>query len=130
MIIKNDPFNYWMVWHHIRSTPAQNDADKESIDDILNESSLFNDFKLAICGCLASFLGNIKTLLWYVGQILLYIITIGTSGLKFTEEIVTHEKMYEYSDEFKDLVFWMMAYDHKQRPTLGQIRNHPWMRKG
>jgi len=23
----------------------------------------------------------------------------------------------------------MMAYDHKRRPTLEQIRNHPWIRK-
>ena len=34
---------------------------------------------------------------------------------------------YSYSQEFKDLVFEMMAYNHKQRPTLEKIRKHPWM---
>lgn len=48
----------------------------------------------------------------------------------FAEEVNVPVKMYEYSEEFKDLVFWMMAYDHKHRPTLEQIRNHPWMLKG
>ena len=85
----------------------------------MNPTSLLNDFKNAICGCLASFFESIKMLLWYFGQIILFILTMGTSGLKFTEEINVPVKMYEYSDEFKDLVFWMMTYDHKQRPTLG-----------
>ena len=68
-------------------------------------------------------------LLWYLSQILLFIITLGTSGLSFSEQ-EPPVKMYEYSREFKDLVFWMMSYDHKKRPTLGEIRNHPWMLKG
>ena len=37
---------------------------------------------------------------------------------------------FEYSPEFKDLVLNMMAYNHKHRPTLEQIRNHPWMHMG
>ena len=35
---------------------------------------------------------------------------------------------FTYSDEFKDLVFDMMAYNHKHRPSLEEIRNHPWIR--
>ena len=37
---------------------------------------------------------------------------------------------FEYSEEFKDLVLNMMSYNHKNRPTLEQIRNHPWMSMG
>ena len=96
----------------------------------MNPSSLLNDFKKAICGCIVTFFENIKMLLWYFSQIVLFIFTLGNSGLNFTEDLKLPVKMYEYSEEFKDLVFWMMAYDHKQRPTLGQIRNHPWMMKG
>ena len=37
---------------------------------------------------------------------------------------------FEYSEEFKDLVLNMMAYNHRNRPTLEQIRNHPWIIMG
>ena len=37
---------------------------------------------------------------------------------------------FEYSEEFKDLVLNMMSYNHKNRPTLEEIRNHPWMSMG
>jgi len=31
------------------------------------------------------------------------------------------------SPEFKDLILKMFSYDGKQRPTLEELKNHPWM---
>ena len=31
------------------------------------------------------------------------------------------------SDEFKDLILKMFSYDGSKRPTIKQIREHPWM---
>lgn len=31
------------------------------------------------------------------------------------------------SDEFKDLILKMFSYDGKKRPTIEELRNHPWM---
>lgn len=33
------------------------------------------------------------------------------------------------SSEFKDLVLSMFSYDPSKRPTLEQLKNHPWMKK-
>ncbi len=33
-----------------------------------------------------------------------------------------------YSNEFKDLVISMMQYHFYDRPSIQQIRNHPWLR--
>jgi serine/threonine protein kinase len=33
------------------------------------------------------------------------------------------------SDEFKDLILKIFSYDGKQRPTVEEIKNHPWMQK-
>jgi len=32
------------------------------------------------------------------------------------------------SPEFKDLIIKMFSYDGKQRPTIDEIRAHPWMK--
>jgi len=31
------------------------------------------------------------------------------------------------SDDFKDLVLKMFSYDPKKRPTIEELKNHPWM---
>jgi len=31
------------------------------------------------------------------------------------------------SDDFKDLVLKMFSYDGKKRPTIQELKNHPWM---
>jgi len=33
------------------------------------------------------------------------------------------------SPEFKDLILSMFSYDSSKRPTVEQLRNHPWMTK-
>lgn len=33
------------------------------------------------------------------------------------------------SEEFKDLIIKMFSYDGSKRPTVAEIRNHPWMAK-
>ena len=45
-----------------------------------------------------------------------------------TKEQELPQDKYGFSQEFKDLVFDMMAYNHKQRPSLKQIREHPWIK--
>lgn len=34
----------------------------------------------------------------------------------------------DYSEEFKDLVVSMMAYHFYDRPSIRDIRNHPWLK--
>ena len=34
------------------------------------------------------------------------------------------------SDEFKDLILKMFSYDPSKRPTVEELRTHPWMTKG
>lgn len=33
------------------------------------------------------------------------------------------------STEFKDLILALFSYDASKRPTIDQIRNHPWLNK-
>jgi serine/threonine protein kinase len=33
------------------------------------------------------------------------------------------------SDDFKDLILKIFSYDGKKRPTVEEIRQHPWMQK-
>jgi len=33
------------------------------------------------------------------------------------------------SDDFKDLILKLFSYDGKDRPTIEEIRNHPWMKE-
>lgn len=33
------------------------------------------------------------------------------------------------TNEFKELVFWMLTEDGSKRPSIEQIRKHPWMMK-
>jgi serine/threonine protein kinase len=35
----------------------------------------------------------------------------------------------DLSQEFKDLMVALFAYDPEKRPTIEQIRSHPWMSK-
>lgn len=31
------------------------------------------------------------------------------------------------SDDFEDLIFKMLSYDVTKRPTIDEVRDHPWM---
>lgn len=33
------------------------------------------------------------------------------------------------SNEFKDLILKMFSYDGKKRPTIEEVKNHPWMQE-
>lgn len=33
------------------------------------------------------------------------------------------------SDEFKDLILKMFSYDGNKRPTIGELKEHPWIKK-
>ena len=41
----------------------------------------------------------------------------------------SHEKHHEneFSNEFKDMVFKMLAYNMVDRPSINQIKDHPWL---
>ena len=57
-----------------------------------------------------------------------FIVTLGQcNDLVKNEQVKLPPQKYNYSQEFKDLVLKMMAYNHRDRPTLEQIRKHPWM---
>jgi len=33
------------------------------------------------------------------------------------------------SDEFKDLILKMFSYDSNKRPTVAELKQHPWLHK-
>jgi len=52
-------------------------------------------------------------------NLLKFALTLGNNkDLVEAENAELTPSKYGYSQEFKDLVFEMMAYNHKQRPTL------------
>lgn len=43
------------------------------------------------------------------------------------EEVVMDARK-GYTDDFKDLVLWMMSYHFYDRPSIIDIRSHPWLK--
>lgn len=43
------------------------------------------------------------------------------------EEVVVNAKT-DYSKDFKELVLSMMSYHFYDRPSIHDIRNHPWLK--
>ena len=43
------------------------------------------------------------------------------------EDFFSGSRASQLSAEFKDLIIKMFAYDGSQRPTIDEIRTHPWM---
>jgi serine/threonine protein kinase len=41
--------------------------------------------------------------------------------------VIEHKYDKEFSEEFRDLVFKMLAYNMLDRPSLQQIKEHPWL---
>ena len=46
-----------------------------------------------------------------------------------TEAYWKSKKGQHLSEEFKNLVLWMLSYKGQDRPTIAQIREHPWLQK-
>ena len=66
LVVKNDPASYWLLWHHIRSTPAD-PLHPQISDDLMAEQSFFTDLKDAVKGCLGSLYSSVALFLWYIG---------------------------------------------------------------
>ena len=43
------------------------------------------------------------------------------------QNVIQHQSD-SFSEEFKDLVYRMLAYNYLERPSLEQIQNHPWLK--
>ena len=133
LILRRQRDDYWQCWRTIRDSnnvkkPDGNEPD--DLDDLVPDTTISEDIKEAICNCFRSFVNSFYLLVCFLANLLKFVFTLGTSRDLFEPEQVEMPKgQYQYSNEFKALVFDMMAYDHKQRPTLEQIRNHPWMKK-
>lgn len=65
---------------------------------------------------------------WSLG-VLLFDMLMGEIPFKQKEKIVENNPNYKHSvsDQAKHLVQWMMSTDPKDRPTLQEIAEHPWM---
>jgi serine/threonine protein kinase len=46
----------------------------------------------------------------------------------FGDGFVIHHKQDDFSPEFKDLVLKMIAYNMLDRPSISQIKQHPWLK--
>lgn len=42
--------------------------------------------------------------------------------------VIEHKMDKEFSEEFKDLVFKMLSYNMLDRPSIEQIKEHPWLK--
>ena len=66
-----------------------------------------------------SFFTTVLTFLKFILNTLKFILSLGYCNDLFVRETLTVPRpKFSYSDEFKDLVLSMMAYNHKDRPTL------------
>ena len=86
---------------------------------IPEETSLYEDLCEAICNCCCSFFSSAVLFGQFVYNLLTFTVTLGQcNNLVDAEQVKIPPAKFTYSQEFKDLVFEMMAYNHKQRPTL------------
>ena len=46
---------------------------------------------------------------------------------EMVEEFFSGSRSAHLSPEFKELMMKMFAYDGSKRPTISEIKNHPWM---
>jgi serine/threonine protein kinase len=51
----------------------------------------------------------------------------GDSSFFSVHNKITHNDV-NYSQEFQDLFFQMIAINPRRRPTLNEVKNHPWMK--
>jgi len=61
--------------------------------------------------------------------------TFNSEGIKYElgpkeeqKEEVVMDSRKDYSDVFKNLVLSMMSYHSYDRPSIEEIRNHPWLK--
>lgn len=131
LILRRCRDDYWSCWRTIRESnkvKKPDGAEPDDLNELVADTTITEDIKEAICNCLQSFTSSFQLFLCFILNILKFVFTLGKSAELFeNHEVEIPKSKYEFSQEFKSLVFDMMAYDHKQRPTLDQIRNHPWM---
>ena len=83
------------------------------------ETSFQEDICEAICNCFRTFFGSIILFGHFAFNVVKFAVTLGQcNNLVEAEQEDLPPAKYAYSQEFKDLVFDMMAYNHKKRPTL------------
>ena len=81
---------------------------------IPEETSLFEDLCEAICNCCCSFFSSILLFGQFVYNLLKFAATLGRcNNLVDKVQVKIPTAPFTYSQEFKDLVFDMMAYNHK-----------------
>ena len=90
---------------------------------MMPDTTFLEDIKEAITNCLCSFMSSLAVFLTFLFNVLKFILTLGKSR-ELLDGSGEQEPTgpFQYSEDFKNLVFDMMAYDHKKRPTLEQIR--------
>ena len=129
LILRRCRDDYWACWKTIRESNHSKQA-VEDFEELIPDTSFGEDICEAIKNSFRSFFKSLAFFLLIAVNIVKFVLTLGQSrDLLETKEPELPTENYSYSEEFKDLVFDMMAYNHKQRPTLQQIRTHPWMRK-
>ena len=81
---------------------------------IPEETSLYEDLCEAICNCCGSFFSSILLFGQFVYNLLKFAATLGRcNNFVDEEQAKVPPAPFTYSQEFKDLVLDMMAYNHK-----------------
>ena len=131
LILRRCHQDYWDCWRNIRETNSKKSVEEDLDEMIVEETSFTQDIKEAVGNCMRSFLNAVLTFLKFIVNTLKFVLTLGYCNDLFVDEKVNLPRpKYSYSEEFKDLVMQMMAYNHRDRPSVEQIRQHPWIRLG
>lgn len=117
LVLRRCKEEYWDCWRAIRESTGKNKKKEEvqMLDQLIpEETSLYEDICEALCNCCGSFFSSILLFGQFVYNLLKFAATLGRDNNFVNEEQDnTPLAKFTYSQEFKDLVFDMMAYNHK-----------------
>ena len=105
LILRRCRQDYWDCWRTIRESNSTEKIEEEF--EMVPNTSLIEEISDAVVNCAKTFFGRIWFSLLLVFNVLKYVLSLGQCQDLFRTvqpEVIDYDK-YDYSEEFKDLVF-------------------------